>query len=148
MGWLSSTSLLGPLFFLLFINDITKFSSKFNCILFADDLTLYFDDNSTETLTNVCNSELINLYNWATANRLSINSHKTYFMTFTNRKVTIPPIKINNTNLVELAEGKFLGVLIGNKLKIYSHIVFFWKKTSKSLWIIYRLRKCLPQNKL
>ena len=69
-------------------------------------------------------------------------------MTFTNRIVTIPPIKLNNTNLVELNEGKFLGVLIDNKLKFDSHIDFISKKISKSLGIIYRLRECLPQSKL
>ena len=72
---------------------LENFLFKFNFIMFADNVTLHFDDNRTETLSNVSNSELISLYNWATANRLLISSQKTYFMTSTNRVVTIPPKK-------------------------------------------------------
>ena len=49
-------------------------------------------------------------------------------MTFTNRIVTIGPIKMNNTYLVEMFEGKILGVIIGNKHKFVWHIDFFSKK--------------------
>ena len=82
-----------PLGSLLYIMDTRKISSKCNSILFADNLSIHFDDNSTEALSNVCNSELTDLYNWATANGLSIHLKKTYFLTFVNRIVTIPPKK-------------------------------------------------------
>ena len=69
-------------------------------------------------------------------------------MTFTNRIVTIPPIIMNNTNLVEMSERKFIGVILDNKLKFDSHIDFISKKISKSFGIIYRLKECLLQNNL
>ena len=47
-----------------------------------------------------------------------------------------------------MSEDKFLGVIIDNKLKFDSHIDLVSKKISKSLGIIFRLRECLPQNKL
>ena len=66
---------------------------------------------------------MTSLYNWATANRPSINSRKTYFMAFTN-KITIPSIKMNNNKLAEISKGKFLGLIIDNTLKFDSHIDF------------------------
>ena len=136
---------LGPLLFLLFINDLPNISTLFSPLLFADDLTMCFRGSNPQTLMETCTSEIENLVSWAINNRLSINYRKTFYMIFTNkRNISIPSVIINGSIIYEKLEGKFLGVLLDNKLKFNMHIDFISKKVSKSIGILYRLREYLP----
>ena len=77
-------SVLGPLFFLIFINDLPNSSSLLKLILFADDSTLstsFAEENAME-FTLTLNHELSNVNNWLTSNRICINADKTKFMNF------------------------------------------------------------------
>ena len=75
-------SILGPLLFLLYINDIASVSSALFSILFADDTTLFCRAKSLHELSTVINYELSNVMKWLNANRLSLNIDKTHFMIF------------------------------------------------------------------
>ena len=66
-------SVLGPLLFLLYINDITKASSKPRFFLFADDTNLLYANKNLKTLENTVNTEFIKLCDWLTANKLTLN---------------------------------------------------------------------------
>ena len=77
-------SILGPLLFLLYINDLPNVS-EFSTILFADDTTLTTSHQHYPTLINNINLELVKIRNWLINNRLSLNIDKTYMMVFTNR---------------------------------------------------------------
>ena len=76
----SQGSILGPLFFLIYINDICNASTISEYILFADDTNLFFSGNELASLVNVINSEMKNLSEWFFANRLSINVHKSNYI--------------------------------------------------------------------
>ena len=79
-------SILGPLLFLLYINDIGNVSNILELILFADDTNLFFSHNDLYFLTNIVNCEIERLSEWFKANKLSINIKKSYYMIFTPRQ--------------------------------------------------------------
>ena len=75
-------SVLGPLLFLIYINDIYNASDKLAFYLFADDTNLLFADRNLKSLEIVVNEELMNVYDWLTSNKLSLNVKKTNFVIF------------------------------------------------------------------
>ena len=75
-------SVLGPLLFLIYINDIYTASNKLGFHLFADDTNLLYADRNLKSLESVVNVELLNVWDWLSANKLSINIKKTYFVIF------------------------------------------------------------------
>ena len=92
-------SILGSLLFSIYINDLPKTCQKFNCIVYADDTTLYsfvenFESNDVEREIN-CELDKINL--WLKANKLSLNVTKTKYMFFHKRK-TLPLINLSINN--------------------------------------------------
>ena len=70
-------SVLGPLYFLIFINDMPRYLSNSYSILFADDCTLCYRGQSLNSTIELCNSQLKKLYEWTTSNKLTINFDKT-----------------------------------------------------------------------
>ena len=93
----------------------------------------------------LCNIELQKFFDWTAANKLSINfgRDKTYYIlhTFRNLDASDLNIKINNNTLENLEEAMFLGVFIDSKLKYRSHIDYIANKISKSIGIIFNLKK-------
>ena len=75
-------SVLGPLFFLVHINDICHLSNLYDLVLFADDTNLFFSHNDIQTLTHIINSELLGLSDWFKANKLSLNVKKSNYLIF------------------------------------------------------------------
>ena len=91
-------SILGPLLFLIYINDLPLVSPLFNMLMYADDTTLYCN-MSNNTNENDLNSELHKISEWLASNKLSLHSQKTKFMGFHSmqRKVKYPVLTLNNT---------------------------------------------------
>ena len=139
-------SILAPLFFLIYVNDLPNFLDKSHPILFADDTTLCFKNESLQSAIDICNGELIKFSEWCKANRLTINLDKTCFMVITNRYVPDLhfDIKIDSTFLKCIDFHKFLGVTIDNKLKFNLHISNIATKVSKSIGILYKISNYLP----
>ena len=76
-------SILGPLLFLLYINDISKSSNVLKFFLFADDTTVYYSANPTDKSTEkILNNELEKVSCWLAANKLSLNVKKSNFLHF------------------------------------------------------------------
>ena len=75
-------SVLGPIHFLLYINDLPNISDKLKFYLFADDTNIYLDDANLKNLEKCMNNELKRLYEWLCINRLSLNISKTNFVIF------------------------------------------------------------------
>ena len=143
-------SLLGPLLCLFMLSDLPNVSDKFQTIQYADDTTLCFKSNDPHD--RIFNAELTKFYNWATANKLSINTepNKTYFIihSYRNFNDVQPDIKINNVCVGRLNEAKFLGVTIDSKLKFKTHINDICSKISKSIGIMYKLSKLKMKTKV
>ena len=99
-------SILGPLLFIIYLNDISKISKKILPILYADDSNLFFRGKSIQQLLVEINQELTKVIDWLNANRLSLNIEKTNYMIFsqcnvilnTDDKVTINGHKVPEYN--------------------------------------------------
>ena len=75
-------SILGPLLFIIYVNDIIYSSSLLTYVLFADDTSIFYSHKCLDTLINTLNLELANVSTWFKCNKLSLNLDKTCFMNF------------------------------------------------------------------
>jgi len=144
-------SILGPLLFLIYINDLNNVSSKFLSILFADDTSLFLRGKNIAAIQNVINSELSEIQNWLNCNKLSVNIEKTNFMIFSvHKKVQYPQldIRMNNKEINRNNITKFLGVILDEKLSWFSHIQHIKKKVAKGLGIINKVKILLEHDTL
>ena len=140
-------STLGPLLFLIYINDIINCSKFLKFVLFADDTTIMYTHKNIDVLNNILTNEVKNVLNWFAANKLMLNLSKTHSMLFSNKRGN-PKLKINiqNINLEEKNVVTFLGVELDNKLLWSSHIKHICSKISKSIGILRLLRHSFPNH--
>ena len=125
-------SVLGPLLFLLYINDISYSSNQLNFFLFADDTNLLYADKNLRSLEVTVNKELASVCNWLMANKLSLNTKKSNFVIFRpyqkrmNFHVTIKLFDDKNSSILLERKDyvKYLGVLIDSILSWRQHILF------------------------
>ena len=89
-------SILGPILFLIFINDLNTVSSKLKTIMFADDTNLFSTGNSIDAVEQQLNTELVLINTWFQANLLSLNATKTSFIIFGRKKNLTANIYINS----------------------------------------------------
>ena len=137
-------SVLGPVLFLLYINDICNVSNLLKFVLFADDTNIFCSSTSLHDLQDTINRELDKLFVWFSVNRLSLNLGKTNYMLFRSR----PPdnelaLKINNVVLPRVAATTFLGIIIDDKLSWKPHIQSVKSKLSSVLSIMYKASKLI-----
>lgn len=144
-------SILGPILFLLYINDLCNAVEILHLILFADDTNAFVSHNEVSELNFIINTELNNLNKWFTANKLSVNIKKSCFMLFTGkRKIDSNSFKIllNGTELTRVESTKFLGIVIDEKLSWSQHIDLVINKIAKSAGLIGKLKHTLPRHAL
>lgn len=147
-------SILGPLLFLIYINDIASCTDILSAILYADDSTFSACIDDLKTESNVATSTLINqeldkVNTWLLANKLCLNAKKTQYMTFNRtEKETELELSINNTTLENVNEFNFLGLMINNKMDWNSHINMISSKINRNIGIIRRLRHLVPPHTL
>src|SRR6218665_2274397 len=75
-------SILGPILFLIYLNDLFRVSNKLKLIMFADDTNAFLSHNSLDVLFDIMNSELFKIVEWFNINKLSLNSDKTNYILF------------------------------------------------------------------
>ena len=142
-------SSLGPLFFLVYINDL-NFALKSQPRLFADDTCLLVKGLNPEQLQIKINSELQNLHQLCYVNKLSINSSKTNIIIITPKQTnaTIPHLPLtSNGSAINIGDSaKYLGAVIDNELNYKHHIKIMEGKVVCSVGILSKLKHFFPQN--
>ena len=90
-------SILGPLLFIIYVNDLCSVSKIFEPIIFADDTNLFFSHKSIKELFHIANLELNKVFKWFNANKLSLNKDKTKYKFFhkAREKDNIPLLQLN-----------------------------------------------------
>ena len=135
-------SILGPLLFILYINDFSRSSDLLFSILFADDTSVFIEGTNYDKVIDIVNKELELINIWLRANKLTVNIKKTYYMMFhrTRIKYNHRDIIINGENVAYTKNTKFLGAIIDNKLTWSDHIIYIKNKISKSIGILHKTR--------
>ena len=141
-------SILGPILFSIFINDIIKVCKESMPFLFADDGALYFDCVDRSKYENM-KIELRNIMNWLRINKLCLNSDKTKFMIFDNDiNLDTINISVGNSSLIikeeKVRTKKYLGLVLDHKLKFVEHIDYIKKKIVKRICAMYKSKNLLP----
>ena len=140
-------STLGPLLFLIYINDMIHCSDILKFSLFADDSTASHSDLDLNIMLNTLKVEFTKVLDWLLANKLIINLQKTHLMLFTNRtRPASISLNIDDNVITEKAETKFLGVIVDNQLNWNAHIKHISNKISKSVAILRFLRDIFPKH--
>ena len=141
---------LGPVLFLIFINDLPNFSKLFYTLLFADDATLSLCGRDPDTLIRIANNEMHKFFLWCIANRLTVNTLKTFYMIFSNRSPNgLPPLVIKsnyNYDLIKKVDlTKFLGVYYDCDMSFKTHINNLSSRLSTISALIFRVRSLMPE---
>jgi hypothetical protein len=146
-------SILGPILFLIYINDI-KNSSKLSILCFADDTTVSYSSQNIPDLHNVMHAELEKLNQWFRANKLCLNTQKTKYIIFRPQIAQTMDyersLKINEQNIERIGNNlntksfKFLGIHIDETTSWKFHIDHICKKISSANYIIKKAKNFLP----
>jgi hypothetical protein len=144
-------SILGPLLFLIYINDLGDIFRNFQTILFADDSNLIVNGKSLAELELQITQDMPHLISWLRTNRLSLNLQKTHIMIFgkklAGRENSINVV-VEGTTIYIVTHTKFLGLILDNSLSWKHHLLHLSKKLSKSIGILSRARKFLNKQTL
>ena len=143
-------TILGPLLFLLYINDLPNCLSNCEPRMYADDTYLTYAGDCVDSLQLYLNLDLENVHNWLRANKLTLNMTKTEFMLIGSRQrlstlTDSPTITVNDNQVSQVTTAKSLGVTIDNKLDCSSHIGKLTKKVASGIGAIKRIRHLVPQ---
>jgi len=144
-------SVLGPLLFLIYVNDLANSSKLGEFIIYADDTNIIYAHKDKARLFNILNTELQKVSDWFSNNRLAINTEKTNFVLFKERNTDNSPdysVKINGKTVKQTDKVKFLGVEIQSNLSWDAHCQTKANRMSQSLAILSKLKNQLPSSAL
>lgn len=137
-------SILGPLFFIIFTEDMQyACTTPDAAVVYADDTNLLVSDSNLKTVTDQANKSADEFHQWCQNNGLVLNVSKTFYTIFLPKNVTLnysPLIKINHQSVAQASYIKFLGVIVDQKMTWQQHTENLSKKLSTSCFIIRYLR--------
>ena len=140
-------SILGPLLFLIYVNDIVNSCPDFTFILYADDTTILASDNDINTLYENVNRNLSNIANWFECNKLSLNVDKTNYILFKQTRENVQftnDIKINGKIISRCKYIQFLGITLDENINWREHVDNVCRKVAQFVGVLNRLKSELP----
>lgn len=141
-------SILGPLLFSLYINDITHVVKGASIMLYADDTVIYFRDACIDRIRDVLQTDLTGVAQWLTINKLTLNVKKTKSLLFGTpamlSKVTALSLQHGGTCIEQVSFFKYLGVTLDQELSFRNHLHEVTGKIASRLGVLGRVRNFLP----
>ena len=140
-------SVLGPLLFIIYLNDISNASHIFKLISYADDTSVFTTfDSSGLNVPRIINDNLEKISTWLKVNKLSLNIDKTKSMVFHphQKRVIKPDIFIDGIKIKYISKFNFLGITINDKMLWNDHMDIICGKISRTIGILNRLKHFLP----
>lgn len=136
-------SILGPILFLIYINDLKGVLKYCRCKMFADDTIVYYSSSNSIEIENKINHDLNNLVLWLKNNMISLNITKTKFMIVIEVRNSVPnenyDIKIENSKIETVDVLKYLGIMINKHLNFREHVKYVIKKISMKVNFLFRI---------
>lgn len=140
-------SILGPLLFIIYVNDIHNLNLTGDTILYADDTSLFLFGNSIEGIIEQAQQDLDTLSGWFQDNLLTVNSSKTNYIIFSARNKKIEShsnLYINNEPLTQVSSEKYLGLHLDKHLTWQPHLDKLRSKLSSIMGALRGIVRCLP----
>ena len=138
-------SILGPLFFIIYVNDLLKtVDQKILILLYADDTVVYFADQEPNIACSTVENALGDIYSWCELNKLTINIKKTKHMFMTPRNIDNPDVhhvRLSQMTLDNVTSYNYLGVIIDNKLTFNNFLKVKCDKINIRLYQLIKMRK-------
>ena len=128
-------TVLGPVLFILYVNDIQRFSNHMRFVNFTDDTTVLAFNSDINNVHATVDRELVGVDNWVKTNRLSCKVSKTSYMMLSNQNKAFD-IKIRDSILMKVSTDKFLGVTLDENLTFNDHVNKVNAKISKSVGVM------------
>ena len=141
-------SILGPLLFITYINDLKNVSTLANFYMFADDTAIMIKARNTEHLQNVINEVMPLVTNWFQTNRLSLNVQKTHYQIYSMSQAPDIDILIDAYKIERKRCVKYLGIYIDENLKWKTHIASVAATISRNIGIMGRAKYLLSAREL
>ena len=134
-------SILGPLLFILYINDFPDVCREASTLLYADDTAIFFQSSNADELQSMLDSYLPLISKWFIINKLSLNTNKTFFQLYNVSERTINiKVKLNDNDIKHSDTVRYLGMFIDTNLKWKSHINHISATVSRNVGVMNRSR--------
>ena len=141
---------LGPLLFLIYINDINKSFGNSKIKLFADDTVLYTSSDSVDTAKDLLQMDLNALDIWCKQHKLSINTSKTKSVLFGSKKfnkiITCSDLKIAGEDVHFVNDYKYLGIILDKNLTFVKHVKYIQGLAAHKIYMLSKIRPSITQS--
>ena len=144
-------SVLGPLLFLIYINDLSNIIKNSKISMYADDTVIYISHSNLNIAITLIQSDLNALYEWCNRNKLTINCKKTKFCLFGMRsnikrsKMLNIQLSLNANILERVCSYKYLGLTLDEHLNYNKHVKEMSKLISHKLYLLSKIRRYITQ---
>ena len=144
-------SVLGPLLFIIYINDISKAITNCKVSLYADDTVIYISHSDYLNAVHLIQSDLNRVYTWCDSNKLTINCKKTKFCLYGMRslvhrgKMLNIKLSLNNQILEQVCSYKYLDLILDEHLNYNKHIKEMNKLVTHKLYLLSKVRKYINE---
>lgn len=142
---------MGPLFFILYVNDLLRDMQSDTIVSYADDTVIIASDNTWSSAQEKMNKYLSKVAKWLTINKLSLNLSKTVYITYGSYRDSVPEtldIKIGNSTIKREESYKYLGLLFDCNMKWDRHVNYIIKKTRYLIFIFAKIKNRMDSKTL
>ena len=140
-------SILGPLIFILYVNDIFEtLEEKNSVVMYADDTLLISRADNINEVSKKAQKALQSISKWCHANKLSINLAKTKYMVVKHDKLNnVPELELDGCKINTVHQYEYLGMIMDDKLAMNNYLDVTWKKTNAKIGILAKIRRYISE---